>query len=280
MSAPIGRTRLLQALIDRCQAAPWILAAWEGGSAAFGREDAISDIDLVLVAEAERVEDAFTLVENTLGELSPISDRCRLPEPTWHGHSQAFYRLRDASPDHFIDLVVSRPDAKDLFLQPERHGNARMAFDRIGIVDPAPLDRNTIDQENRGRVESIRVRHRLMGVLPDKELRRGKPVDALAFYQSVTLRHLVELLRIRHDPFRATFGLRYLDHDLPADVRRRLEPLFSSGTRSNWGRNCGRRKRGSWNCSEAEDSRVSTRRLAERFSVVHRSVPHRDCGAT
>lgn len=229
MSAPIGRNRLLEQLVERCQATPWILAAWEGGSSAFGREDAISDIDLVLVAEEAKVENAFRLVEKTLGELSPISERCRLPEPTWHGHSQAFYRLRDASPDHFIDLVVARPDAKDLFLQPERHGNARMFFDRIGIVDPAPLDRNTIDEENRGRVESIRVRHRLMGVLPDKELRRGKPVDALAFYQSVTLRHLVELLRIRHDPFRATFGLRYLDHDLPADVRARLEPLLFVG---------------------------------------------------
>ena len=226
MTVSVSRERIVERLETLCRVNDAILAAWEGGSAAFGRDDGLSDIDLVVVTAEDSVEEAFSLVEATLEELSPISDRFRLPEPTWHGHAQAFYRLRDAAADHFIDLVVMRRDAPEKFLEVERHGRARMIVDRVGIEAPAPLDRPTIDEQNRGRVASIAVRHRILGVLPGKELRRGRAVDALGFYQSITVRHLVELLRIRHDPFRPTFGLRYLDHDLPADVRARLEPLL------------------------------------------------------
>ena len=169
----LTRASLLEHLEERVAAVPWLLAAWEGGSAAFGRADDLSDIDLVLVA---------------------------------------------------------REGAKGLFLEPERHGAARFLFDRAGIERPLPLEPGSTAAENRERAASIRARHRVLGNLPGKELRRGRTIDALAFYQSITLRHLVELLRIRHDPFRAAFGLRYLGHDLPGAVRRRLEPLIFVGS--------------------------------------------------
>lgn len=226
----IGRAQILEQLSERSKAADWLLAAWEGGSAAFERHDEFSDIDWVLVAPPGLVEEAIALVEEALRELSPIAARYRLPEPTWHGHAQVFYRLTDASPDHFIDLVVMRPDAKDFLLQPELHGQARFHFDRIGLAPPPRLDPAAVIGGNEARVESIRARHGVYGVLASKELRRGRPIDALAFYQSVTLRHLVELLRIRHDPCRPTFGLRYLEQDLPPDVRARLEPLLFVGS--------------------------------------------------
>jgi hypothetical protein len=47
----------------------------------------------------------------------------------------------------------------------------------------------------------------------------------MAYYQSFTLRPLVELLRIRYVPERHGFFLRYIDHDLPAEVVARLRPL-------------------------------------------------------
>jgi len=226
----LTRASLLEHLEERVAAVPWLLAAWEGGSAAFGRADDLSDIDLVLVAPSERVEEAFALVESALEARSRISDRWRLPEPTWHGHAQVFYRLEGASPDTVVDLLVAREGAKGLFLEPERHGAARFLFDRAGIERPLPLEPGSTAAENRERAASIRARHRVLGNLPGKELRRGRTIDALAFYQSITLRHLVELLRIRHDPFRAAFGLRYLGHDLPGAVRRRLEPLIFVGS--------------------------------------------------
>jgi hypothetical protein len=36
----------------------------------------------------------------------------------------------------------------------------------------------------------------------------------------------VEVLRMRHDPWRYDFDVRYLRHDLPDDVRRRVDALW------------------------------------------------------
>jgi hypothetical protein len=58
-----------------------------------------------------------------------------------------------------------------------------------------------------------------------KECLRGRAVDALVFYQSMTWRPLVEALRLLHGPQRRIFGPRYLERDLPADVCRRIEAL-------------------------------------------------------
>ncbi len=58
-----------------------------------------------------------------------------------------------------------------------------------------------------------------------KELRRGRAVDALVFYQSMTWRPLVEAVRLLHAPQRRIFGPRYLTRDPPAAVRARLQAL-------------------------------------------------------
>ena len=50
------------------------------------------------------------------------------------------------------------------------------------------------------------------------------------FYQAMTLRPLVEAVRLLHCPQRRVFGLRYLARDLPADACDRIESLaFVSG---------------------------------------------------
>jgi hypothetical protein len=51
-------------------------------------------------------------------------------------------------------------------------------------------------------------------------------IEAVAFYQSYTLRPLVEGLRILHDPTRYRFHTRYVQYDFPADDVRRLGELF------------------------------------------------------
>ena len=58
-----------------------------------------------------------------------------------------------------------------------------------------------------------------------KERLRGRAVDALMFYQSWTLRPLVEALRLLHCPQRRVFGLRYLVSDLPGEACAEVEAL-------------------------------------------------------
>jgi hypothetical protein len=65
--------------------------------------------------------------------------------------------------------------------------------------------------------------------LVTKDCLRGRPLDALNFYQALTLVPLVEMLRIKHDPWRHNFGWRYLQHDLPAGDYARLVRLAYPG---------------------------------------------------
>jgi len=222
----VGRDDVLSALRGALEPMDHVQAMWEAGAIAFDRVDDWSDIDLQVASDDERVEDVFTVVEYTLGGLSPIDLRFRLPEPTWYGHSQAFYRLERASPFLMVDFVVMKASAEDKFLQPEVHGRPFVYFDKTGVVRFDPFDSETLAATLRGRVSELKVLFDLFRVLTEKELNRGNTIEAAAFYQSYTLRPLVEALRILHDPTRSKFHTRYVHYDFPEEDVRRLAELF------------------------------------------------------
>ena len=222
-----SRPAIHDALRQAVTAHPAALAAWEGGSAAFGADDAMSDVDLVVVSDEK--DAVFAAVEAALEALAPIALRHHVPEPAWHGFAQRFYLLEGASPYHLVDLAVQPTTAADRFLDPERHGAARVWFDRGGYAVAQPGDPEALSARLAARVPVLTTWFAMTQPMVTKELDRGRPLDALNFYQGLTLRPLVELLRIVHAPARHDFGLRYLERDLPAEVYARLLPLAFVG---------------------------------------------------
>ncbi len=204
-----------------------VLALCEGGAAAFSRADEWSDIDLNCIVRDGVVEPVFNIVENTLAELSAIETVYTIPQPTWHGHAQKFYRLADASPFLLIDLTIVQQSAPNKFLEQEIHGNAVVHFDKAGIVASVPpIDRSTFAEMLWSRVETLRTTFPLFQCLTLKEAHRGNAVESLTFYHNFTLAPLVELLRIQHAPFHYNFRSRYLYYDLPRDIMARVEDLY------------------------------------------------------
>ncbi len=204
-----------------------VLAAWLGGSDATGRTDAYSDVDLQAIVPDAHVEAVFVLVRKTLESLSPISLSFRLPEPAWHGLSQEFFQLRDADPNHMLDLAVipaSKPASARL-LEKERHGEALLLFDRGGHLAPPPLDWEEHLAKAAGRLTTMRSTVPLFAPMVEKAVRRGHLAEASAFYQALVLKPLVELLRLRHCPERYDYGWRYLDRDIPTADRALIERL-------------------------------------------------------
>jgi hypothetical protein len=221
----VDRDRILAGLVQALRPLPYVQAMWEGGAAALGRLDRFSDIDLQVAVDDPAVDRVWTEIESVLAALSPIELKYELPRPTWHGHAQAFYRLRDASPYLLLDLVVMKASAEEKFLTPEIHGQVVVHFDKTGLVRPEPIDRQGLADRLRARRATLVATFELFRVLTWKEIHRGHDLEALAFYQSFTLRPLVELLRIRFSPERHGFFTRYADHDLPPAVVARLRPL-------------------------------------------------------
>lgn len=224
----LQRDDLLAPLIETLQKQDNSLAVWEGGAAAFNRLDEWSDIDLQAVVRDDAVEQTFAVIEQALLSLSPLDTVYAIPQPSWHGHAQKFYRLRDASPFLLVDVAIIRESStSSKFLEPEIHGQAKVHFDRAGIINSsAPLDRRAFAHLLWKRVNDLRITFPLFQAMILKEVYRNNPIDALAFYQNLTLAPLVEILRMTYAPFHYNFRGRYLYHELPRDIVARLEKLY------------------------------------------------------
>jgi hypothetical protein len=224
--AELTRDDILNPIRTALEPLDYVYAVWEGGAAAFRRVDEWSDIDLMVDVEDNHVADAVSVIESVLTGLSPLTARYELPQPTWHGHWQAFYQLERASPFLLIDLAIVKNSSREKFIQQDIHGDKRVHFDKKNVLAPLPFPAQTTNQAIRARVAELRSLYPMFQTLARKEINRANGIEAIAFYQSWTLRPLLEVLRIRHCPQRWNFATRYAHYDLPAEVVQRLQPLY------------------------------------------------------
>jgi len=126
----VTRDAVIKTLVDALKPLDYVHAFYESGAIAFNRVDEWSDIDLNLVVDDEKVNDAFVAVETALKSLSPIKQKFAIPQLPWPGVSQAFYRLERASEYLLIDLAVIKLSGQEKFLEPEVHGKATFYFNK------------------------------------------------------------------------------------------------------------------------------------------------------
>ncbi|MCP5022720.1 MAG: hypothetical protein GY930_13220 [bacterium] len=222
-SNTVSRAQIIDRLSEDLSQHEFILAAWMGGSDATGRTDELSDIDMQILCQDGQVDQTFAVIHAAAESFGPIVHRWRLPEPTWHGHSQELSRVAGAGIFSDLDLVVLQKSAKDRFLEFERHGDAQVLFDREGVIGRAPFDRTSHNKKMVRRLTSLRDQFPLCQAIVIKAIRRKLPVEACAAYLRMTLMPMVELLRMRFAPDLFDFGFRYLDRDLPEEWRSRVE---------------------------------------------------------
>lgn len=228
----LTRPALIAAVRGAVEPLPFVHCLWEGGSAAFARADQWSDVDLQCEVDDDRVGAVFDAIEAALANVAKTALVYRVPEPAWHGHSQRFYRFANADAWLMLDLCVMKRSAAYKFNEPAIHGAGGVLFDRSGLfgINVVRTDRAALEEKLRARIGSLRTRFAMFQVLVEKETWRSQPIDALHFYQGLTLAPLVELLRIKHDPLRHNWGNRYLHRTLPAADAKRLEKLMYVGT--------------------------------------------------
>jgi hypothetical protein len=226
MTPNVTREDVVEAVRSAFEREPWALACWEGGSASFGRLDRWSDVDLGVGVEDGRAADAFERIDAALRALAPVAWSWEVA-PVTAPKPQRYYRLEGTDPFLVIDVGVfpAATPPQERFLGGRRHGRARVLFDRAGFTDVPEPPAEEWRERLRRRLSDLRGRFRLGASLVEKCVARGDLLEAQAFYLSYTVNPLVELLRIRHDPRRHDFGVRYVRYDLPPDVVRRLDDL-------------------------------------------------------
>jgi predicted nucleotidyltransferase len=224
MKAANYRRRIVEAVIARLLPLANVRACFEAGSAATGRLDDYSDVDLVIVTPLSAADAAFSAVEAALGALAEITHRWIVDPPPFADSAQRFYFLADAPRYFAVDCVVITEAAVEQLLERERHGEPLVYFDRTGRIRPRPADPTALAARRAKRREQLAGAVPVYAMLVDKELARGRPLDAYGFYQAL-LRLLLEVLGMQYRPDRFDFGWRYLETDLPPHERALLAHL-------------------------------------------------------
>jgi hypothetical protein len=222
MTTAAYRTAVTEAIVAALRARDDVAGCWEGGSAATGRLDAFSDVDLFVVAELDRANAIFEAVERALGALDRIVHRWHLEPPPFRDTAQRFYFLAGAPRFFAVDCVITTAAGATQFLERERHGEPRVYFDRTGTIRALPLDRAAIESRRAQRLAQLQGSLPVYRMLVEKELARGHALEAAGFYQAL-LRALIELLGMRERADRFDFGWRYVETQLSEASRALLQ---------------------------------------------------------
>jgi hypothetical protein len=222
----LNRNDVVNALVNALEPLDYVHAFWEGGAAGFDRADMWSDIDAQAIVDDDRIEDAFKVVDAAVEKMGGTVAKFRLPEPTWHGHSQCFYKLKNASPFLLIDLAIMKEHTEaDKFDVWATHGKPIVKFDKKGQIVEKKLEPEAHAAAIMKRLDLLKNLFEIFYIMPMKETNRKNHVEAMLFYLGQTYRPLVEVLRMKHCPQRYNYATRYVYYDLPPKVVKRLESL-------------------------------------------------------
>jgi diadenosine tetraphosphate (Ap4A) HIT family hydrolase len=203
----------------------FVISMWEGGSAANQRADDLSDLDGVIISKDNEIAKTFTILEETLNRVSQITHQWNVPEPTWHGHSQRFYFIKDAHECFLVDIVVMKESSENSFLEVERHGTPLIQFDKKGLLKESHCDPSVYEKKLRNRLKNLKESFPIFGALVKKEILRQRPVDAHSFYIKGLLTYLVEIWGIKYRPYQHDFGFRYTHWNFPEEEYEILKRL-------------------------------------------------------
>jgi hypothetical protein len=217
---------LNQLLIDKEN----IQAVWEGGSVATGFMDAFSDLDLSIIVKEGYEEETFKCLETFLDHTYGILNRFRMPEPTWHGFSQAFYQIKQVSPWLYLDVCIIRETLPDKFTESDRHGVAHIWFDKKGIYHPTIQSQATLEARCQKYYRLATQTDWLMEIELRKNIERGILTEAYHQLYSFTVRNLGILLNLKHRPEKVDFQLRYAYRDFPKPDLDLIESVFKASS--------------------------------------------------
>jgi len=201
------------------------LALAEGGSAAFGRDDELSDVDLGAFVGDDTTDKVAEKVREAILSVAEIEREWELPQPTWHGAWQTFYAIKGHK-YMMVDICISEKSVGWDLTEVERHGEPIVYFDKGDYIKVTNIDPKKTEDEIAKRKQKTEVMVNMFHCFVDKELDRGNLIDAMHFYQGMVLKPLIDTLRAKHDPHRHDFGSRYLYHDLPEYLAKEVEDLM------------------------------------------------------
>jgi hypothetical protein len=202
-----------------------MLAMWEAGSAAFGRADEYSDLDIGLLSRTGANDEVWGLVDRAFDALGGVVLRWNEEAPLFEGMDKRVFRPRLSSRWLQVDIGLFPETAVDLHNQPGRHGDVLVIFDHDHRLQVPSWDSDAHHRRMREALHQEIMKWQIYYGWFRKELARGRTVDAFAAHLGGSVRPLLNVLGMRYRPMRWDFGMRYVKEDMPASVVQTIERL-------------------------------------------------------
>lgn len=223
---------VLAVLREHAASSSAVRLAIVGGSAATGRYDDHSDLD-VEAWVAGSPDAAYDELRALLAARFEVDHVWEVGRERWpDGTRQLFAHLQadpgDLSrPTRILDLAVHPlPATGEIVVDVRRHGEPIVLHDPQGVLTTGPEDEARHAEARAATLAEVAARRGTAEWLVRRALARGELAEAYGFYLRFAYTPLVELLRLEHCPARHDFGLRYLDADLPPGYADRLHALL------------------------------------------------------
>jgi len=107
------------------------------------------------------------------------------------------------------------------------HGEAVFYFNKSETIKLVSLDKCALVKELQKRLRRLKARFSMFNNFVQKEINRGNYIEAIELYRTLTLASLVEVLRIKNNPFHYDFKTRYVHYELPLKTIEKLKRLYS-----------------------------------------------------
>lgn len=218
----ISREQIIDALCVALKDLPYARAIWLGGSDAFSRNDELSDIDIRVLTTEQDTKVLFDAIDAALNKLDEIVD---MHEPILSKYPNRYYKLKNASKYHIIDVVFAVDNTLSELLDVNRMGTPIVLVDKTGLIKAQPT---SIELCNafESRLEDLRNQFRIGArLVVERAIKRERFSEAVFFYNTRVIAPLIELLRNQYCPERQDFLLRYLAWDLPSEIAEVIDEL-------------------------------------------------------
>lgn len=219
------RENILKEILIELRSYPQVNLIAEGGAKAFNRYDELSDIDLMVDAEDGTVGETVKMFENFLDRLAGISSVYSVSEEKEKQHK--FYKLKDTDKFSIIDLFIVERSNPAKEMEKHIHGDLVIHYDKYDYMKDQSYDKESFQKKINEFEKKSKSVFEFFLYQTEKEILRGRYIDALAYYFDLTLKPLIRSLRVKYNPVHYNFELRYLYDEFPKNIVKEIELLLS-----------------------------------------------------
>lgn len=214
------KEKIIKQLNEHLQIRDDVYAFWVEGSVAQGHADKLSDIDLWLSVDDDKVFTIYSDIESVLSEISPIDFRYAVKSRGELG--QNVYHPQGMNEFLTIDINTQKL-SRDVLLT-RGIDDAKVIFDKQNIVKFKEREPLTVDIEAKRK--KLQGFHTQMRPSLLKNVRRGRSLEVLYYYHLI-LQYATKFLRLKYGWYeKIDFDLKHIYRDIPKNEVSSLERFY------------------------------------------------------